>query len=145
MDWLELGYLGLFLATFLAATVFPFSSEFVLAGMLVAGYDAKLCLMVATFGNWLGGMSSYYLGWLGNLNRIKKWLRTDEMSIDRWQSRIQRFGSWMALLCWTPLLGDVIAVALGVFRVNAFWVSVFMLVGKWTRYVVVIFITTQIY
>ncbi len=38
MDFLlEWGYLGLFIGSFLASTIIPFSSEFLLVGMLLAG------------------------------------------------------------------------------------------------------------
>ncbi len=46
----EAGYLGLFLASFLAATVVPFSSEALLSGMLAANYDLYSCLALATVG-----------------------------------------------------------------------------------------------
>ena len=35
----EWGYIGLFIGTFLAATVIPFSSEFLIVGILIAGYS----------------------------------------------------------------------------------------------------------
>lgn len=138
MDWVELGYFGLFLASFLAATVLPFSSELVLAAMLVAGLDPIIILIVATLGNCLGGMSSYGLGYLGDWKRISTWLKLDEKQIGRWQPKISAYGSWMALLCWVPFIGDPIAVALGIFRVNWKAVTLFMFIGKFMRYLVVI-------
>lgn len=138
MEWIDLGYWGLFLATFLAATVLPFSSEVVLTSLLLAGFDPMLCLIVATVGNWLGGMSSYGLGWLGNWKRMHKWLRVKEASILKWKSYIDRYGPWTALLCWTPIIGDPIAIALGVFRVNWWLVSINMLLGKFGRYWLII-------
>lgn len=140
MDWIDLGYWGLFLATFLAATVLPFSSEFVLTSLLLAGFDATACLLVATAGNWLGGMSSYGLGWLGDWHRLHKWLRVKEESILKWKKHIDRYGPWSALLCWTPFIGDPIAIALGVFRVNWWLVSLNMLIGKFARYAVLVWI-----
>ena len=60
MDWLlNLGYLGLFLGTFLAGTVLPLSSDILLVGMLAAKADPLICLPVAAVGNWLGAMTSY--------------------------------------------------------------------------------------
>jgi len=75
MDYVELGYFGLFIATFLAATIVPFSSEIVLAGMLAAGFDGFGILAVATVGNTMGGMSSFYLGYLGKWRWIESKLR----------------------------------------------------------------------
>lgn len=64
MEWLlDLGYLGLFLGTFLAGTVLPLSSDVLLIGMLAAKADPAVCLVVAAVGNWLGAMTSYWLGW----------------------------------------------------------------------------------
>ena len=46
MDWLlNLGYLGLFLGTFLAGTVLPLSSDILLVGMLAAKADPLICLL----------------------------------------------------------------------------------------------------
>ena len=55
---LEYGYIGLFLGSFLAATVVPFSSDVLLVGMLLAGGDPVITVAVATLGNWLGGLTS---------------------------------------------------------------------------------------
>ena len=59
---IELGYLGLFIASFLAATVVPFSSEVIFSAMVFGGFDEWTCVLIATVGNWLGGMTCYYLG-----------------------------------------------------------------------------------
>ena len=127
MDWIELGYFGLFLASFLAATILPFSSEIILAGVLAAGFDPVLCLFVASFGNWLG-----------DWKKISKWLRVDAHQIDRWRPQINRYGPWTALLCWLPFVGDPLAIALGVFRVRILPVSIFMVLGKFLRYLLVL-------
>ena len=65
-SFVEWGYLGLFLSSFLGATIIPLSSEIVLSLLLTQGFDIKLSIIIATIGNWLGGLSSYYLGSLGN-------------------------------------------------------------------------------
>ena len=66
MEWLlNLGYVGLFAGSFIAATVVPFSSDVLLLGMLAAGGNVWLCVLVATLGNWLGGLTSYWIGWIG--------------------------------------------------------------------------------
>lgn len=142
MEWIEPGYWGLFLTTFLAATVLPFSSELILAGMLVTGFDPGTCLVIATAGNWLGGMSSYGLGWIADWQRLDRWLGIREADLLRWKQRIDRYGVWAALLCWVPFIGDPIAVALGLFRTNWWLVSLLMLAGKAIRYAVVIGVIT---
>ena len=140
MDWIELGYLGLFLASFLAATVIPFSSEAVLSGMILGGFDPMNCLLIASTGNTLGGMSSYGLGWIGDWHRLHKWIGVDQSKVEHWKGQIDKFGYFLALFCWTPFVGDVIAVALGVFRTHPLVVTVLMFVGKATRYAVLIWV-----
>ena len=65
------GYIGVFIASFLAATVLPFSSEVVLTGVLLAGGSYWPCMVAATLGNTLGGMTCYALGRLGKIEWIK--------------------------------------------------------------------------
>ena len=114
----EMGYPLLFLASFLAATVVPFSSELVLSGMLVAGFDPYVSLIVATLGNWMGGLTSYWLGWLGKWQWIEKYLRISEAKLVRVQTKIKGREGWIAFFCWLPIVGDVLAVALGLIKSN---------------------------
>ncbi len=56
-------YSGLFGAAFLSATVFPFQSEVVLFGMLLAEhYQVGLLVLVASLGNILGSCLNWLLG-----------------------------------------------------------------------------------
>lgn len=132
----ESGYFALFLASFLAATVVPFSSEALLSGMLAGGYDLYWCLGLATMGNWLGGMSSYGLGWLGKTGWIEKYLRIKNEQIVKTQERIKGKELWISFFCWLPGIGDVIAVLLGLLKVNVWYASIGMLIGKMLRYIV---------
>ena len=70
---IDYGYIGVFIAAFLAATVLPFSSEVVLTGVLLAGSSYWPCMIAATLGNFLGGMSCYWLGMLGKIEWIEKY------------------------------------------------------------------------
>ena len=56
-------YLSLFFISFLAATILPFSSELTLAGLIsTSNYDNLLLLVVASFGNVLGSVFNWSLG-----------------------------------------------------------------------------------
>lgn len=137
MELLDYGYWGLFLAAFLAATVIPFSSDAVLAVMVVNGFDPIYCVTFASIGNWLGGMSSYFLGYLGKWQWLSKYMGMKREKVEEWQTRIVRYGATAALLTWLPIIGDLLAVALGFFRVGIAKVAVLMLVGKTVRYVII--------
>lgn len=137
-EWATAGLAGLFLASFLAATVLPFSSELVLLAMLAGPWNSIGLWAVASAGNTLGGMSSYGLGRLGDLDRIARWLRADPAKALLWQQRTARYGAWAALLCWLPVIGDPIAIALGLGRARPLLTAILMLIGKAARYAVVI-------
>lgn len=130
-----LGYLGLFLASFLAATVVPLSSEVVFSAIIFAGGNAWTSVLVATAGNWLGGMTSYYLGRLGKIEWIEKYTGVKKEKIDRFSSRMQKYGDWLPFFSFLPVIGDVIAVAAGFFRSSWWLVSISMLLGKFVRYI----------
>lgn len=141
--WVELGLWGLFLAAFLAATVLPFSSEAVLAAATLGPWSTGALLLVASLGNTLGGMSSYGLGRLGDMDRIARWLRTDPAKALRWQQRIERYGAWAALLTWLPVVGDPMAIALGLGRARPWPVLILMFLAKATRYWVLLAMLRQ--
>lgn len=67
---IDLGYWGLFIGSFLASTVIPMSADILLIGILALGGNIWWCLGIATIGNWLGGLTSYWIGWLGNGNGL---------------------------------------------------------------------------
>ena len=136
LDFLaDYGLIGLFIGSFLAATVVPFSADVLLVGMLVAGVCSPTeLLIVATLGNWLGGITSYGVGRAGKWEWIER-LHVSRDSLEKQKSRIDRFGAPIALLTWVPFIGDVFAVELGFYRVK-FLPSIFwMLVGKGLRFV----------
>ena len=134
--WEEYGFVGLFAVSFGAATILPVSSELVFASMTGAGFDPVICIWAATAGNWLGGMSSYFLGRLGKMEWIEKYLRVKREKIETYRERIQKYGDWFAFFSFLPGIGDIIAVASGFFRCRWWIVAISMLLGKFARYVV---------
>ena len=59
------GLIGLFLGNLLAATVVPFSSDALYIAVLSVMKRPLECFVVATAGNWLGSVITYYMGRLG--------------------------------------------------------------------------------
>lgn len=140
LDWLiEYGYIGLFLAAFMAATILPFGSEFVFVALIAAGLDGWTCVVVASIGNWLGGMTNYYLGRLGKTEWIEKYLNVKKEKIDKIQHWLQGKGATMAFFSFLPLVGDVIAIALGYMRSNIYIVNIIMFAGKLIRFVLIMY------
>lgn len=127
---------GLFLASFLAATVVPFSSEALLTYLIASGTPVSTAVVVATAGNWLGGMSSFAIGYMGKWEWIEKYLRVKRSTIEKWHNRLYKRGAIFAFLSWVPAVGDIFAVGLGILRANIWTVAIAMLLGKLLRYVV---------
>ncbi len=133
----EFGYFGLLLTSFLAATVLPITSEVFLISMLALGYDPWITLLYATLGNSAGGWFNYGIGRLGNPEWLKR-LKITKTKILNWRGKVKRYGHWLGLLSWLPFVGDVMAVALGFFRVHWLASFSFILIGKFLRYLVII-------
>ncbi|HKL96811.1 MAG TPA: YqaA family protein [Paludibacteraceae bacterium] len=140
IEFAEYGYVGLFIASFLAATVVPFSSEVVFSALVFGGLDAWTCVFWATFGNWLGGLTCYWLGHLGKMEWIEKWLRIKKEKIGRFEDKFRKYGDWLAFFSFLPGVGDIIAVAAGFMRSRLWIVALSMLLGKFARYVVWMYI-----
>lgn len=137
MEWLEgMGLFGLFIGTFLAATVLPFSSDVLYIAILAATKDPVSCLIVGTLGNWLGSVLTYGMGWIGKWEWIEKWFKVKHETLVRQKARIDSYGVWLALLAWVPFIGDVIAIALGFYKTKPFWTITLLLIGKFGRFLV---------
>ncbi|MDR2497740.1 MAG: DedA family protein [Tannerellaceae bacterium] len=139
------GYWGLFAACFLAATVLPFGSEAVFAALLVAGLDVATCIIVGSLGSGMGGMTNYYLGRLGKIEWIEKYLRVKQEQIDRAVIQVNRYGgAYLAFFSFLPFVGDVIPVALGFLKANVWKVGASLFAGKTCRYIALVFLVDYV-
>lgn len=120
--------LGLFAASFVAATVFPLPSEAALFAYLKANPDSvALAVAVATAGNTLGGMTTYLAG------RLFPQKSVDEKAL----ARIKRYGAPVTFLAWLPVVGDALCFAAGWLRIHWAAALAFMAAGRLARYVLV--------
>lgn len=141
IDW---GYLGMFISAFLAGTVLPFSSEAVLLACVGLGLDPVLSTLSTTAGNALGGFTCYWIGRLGKIEWIEKYLGVSNKQMNKAEKFIQGKGSWIAFLSFLPVIGDAILVVLGLMRANVWIVSVSMTAGKLARYAILVATTLKI-
>jgi membrane protein YqaA with SNARE-associated domain len=72
------GYSGLFALSFLASTLLPVGSEWLLVLMLLKGNDPLATVAVATAGNYLGGCTTWAIGILGGPLLVRRILRIDQ-------------------------------------------------------------------
>jgi membrane protein YqaA with SNARE-associated domain len=139
----EFGYVGLFVASFLAATVLPLSSEVVLTVLLVNGWSPVSLVMVATTGNVLGSVVNYWLGWLLGSGVIGKWMRVSRAEVERAEQRFRQYGLLCLCFAWVPIIGDPITVVAGMLKVRLRWFLVLVAAGKLLRYVVISHLALQ--
>ncbi|PKL17418.1 MAG: hypothetical protein CVV49_11040 [Spirochaetae bacterium HGW-Spirochaetae-5] len=144
IELLDPGYLGLFTAGFLAATVLPLGSEVLFSTMLYGNYDFTLCLISASAGNTLGGMSSYLLGYLVKWEWLEKYMNVNIEKVKSLHLKIKDRIALASLLCWLPVIGDPLAVALGFMRAPVWKVFIFMFAGKFSRYLALGLITIKV-
>lgn len=135
IDW---GYLGLFLSALIAGSILPFSSELVLVALVKLGLSSALCVLSAALGNTVGGMTCYYIGRLGRTDWIEKYLRVKPEKVERMQRFLQGKGALMAFFVFLPIVGEVIAIALGLMRSNVWITTLSMFTGKLLRYVLML-------
>jgi membrane protein YqaA with SNARE-associated domain len=124
----EAGLAGLFLASFLSATLLPGGSEVVLLAVVLKHPDqASAALLLATIGNTLGGMTTYAMG------------RAMSQNLPPGKSALmRRYGAPMLLLAWTPIIGDALCAAAGWLRLAWLPCALWMALGKGARYAVVV-------
>lgn len=136
MDFLiDYGYWGMLLTAFLAGSVFPFSSEAVMLGLLVTpGIEPWPLVVYATIGNVLGSMFNYGVGRMGKLEWIERFLKIKREKIERAQRFMAGHGAWMGFFAFLPILGSAITVTLGLMRANIVISFISITLGKFTRY-----------
>lgn len=132
----EYGYIGLFLSSFLSATVLPLASEAVLVALISKGFNVYACLALASAGNTLGSLTGYYLGKAGRWDLLEKYLKVKRSKVEKWEQRTRRHGHWLAVMSWLPVVGDLFPVCLGYFQYPLLKGSVLIATGKTLRYLV---------
>ena len=133
----ELGYLGLFISSFLSATLIPLSPEVVLGLLIYKGFKLWISIIVATLGNFFGSITTYFFGYLGDWKKIEKIFKIKKEKVYSLKSKIDNYGSFLAFFSWLPFIGDILTLSLGFFRVNFKAVAFWIFIGKLLRFIVV--------
>ena len=130
-------YIGLFLSSFLAATILPVSSEIVLAFLLLNNSNPVVLISVATFGNVLGSFVNYVLGFYGSESVIKPFFNISDDKFIRAKQRFKKYGTYSLLIAWVPVIGDPLTFIAGALKINILVFFIMVTSGKLIRYVVI--------
>ncbi|MFG6432493.1 YqaA family protein [Roseateles sp. LYH14W] len=129
----QVGLVAVFVVAFISATLLPMGSE--PAVFLVVKADPGMfwpAILVATVGNTLGGVVSWWMGY--GAERAVEAVKHREPSHSRATRWLQRFGPKACLLSWLPIVGDPLCAVAGWLKMP-FWPCVgYMAVGKFLRF-----------
>ena len=142
----DLSLWGLFISSFLAATLLPGGSEAVLFGVLKLHPELFWpALLLGTIGNTMGGMVTFGMGWMlpqrmggseaaGSPPAYSLRVQTQQL---KHAEKVRRYGTPALLLAWVPLIGDALCLAAGWLRLSWWQAAMFMATGKFARYLVI--------
>lgn len=136
---IDYGYFGMLVSAFLAGSFLPFSSEAVMVALQAAGLDPWGLILYGTVGNVVGGMVNYGLGRLGRMEWIERYLHVSRESLDKAERFMAGRGAWMGFFAFLPLLGSAITIALGLMRANMPISIISISIGKFLRYVLLVY------
>lgn len=138
------GYLGLFVISYLSATVVPLSAEVAVVGMVALGYNKIAIIAIATFGSFLGALTNYTVGKKGSSFIFSRYYKIDEAALTRAETQFNRWGGLALFFSWLPFVGDLLTVVAGVLhtdmRVFVFWV----LLGRVVRETLAVALASQV-
>ncbi len=141
---LEPSLAALFILSFLAATVIPIGSEWLLAVMILSGFSPAQTVFTATLGNYSGACTTYLIGTCGSDFFIRKLLRIGDSNLIKAKRIYQKYGSWSLLLSWLPIVGDPLCLLAGIFRIGFTRFSLLVFSGKFLRYTTLALLTVEI-
>ena len=133
------GYWGMLMSAFLAGSFFPFSSEVVMVALSAAGLNSWKLIVFGTIGNVLGGAFNYVIGRMGKMVWIEKYLHVSQKNLDKAEKFMGGHGALMGFFAFLPILGSAITIVLGLTRANIPLSLISVTLGKFLRYVILIY------
>ena len=128
-------YISLFAVSFFAATILPASSELTLASLLsINDYNTIGLLISASFGNILGSIFNWCLGFYLLKYIDNKWFPFKQNQINKATSWFKKFGVWSLLFAWLPIIGDPLTFVAGTLKIRFSFFLLLVSIGKIGRY-----------
>ena len=84
-------------------------------------------------------MFNYTVGHMGKLEWIEKYLHVSQESLDKATRFMGGRGAWMGFFAFVPILGSAITIVLGLMRANIPISVISITIGKFLRYVVLVY------
>ena len=130
--WSE--YTALFFSGLISSTLFPGGSELLLIYYVKNSPDhAWSYLFAGTVGNTLGAVITYMMGYYFYWGREKTQHQHKKLT-----EYCRRYGTPTLLFSWLPVIGDVLPLIAGWFKLRFFSCLMFIFLGKALRYGIII-------
>ena len=139
----SLGYFGLFLISFLSASLLPLASEVFVVGMPPLGYNVWGVIVVATLGSYSGSVVNYLIGKKGTDFVLGRYVKIDPKTWDRAERFYNRWGPVALFFSWVPFIGDPLTAVAGALNMHFGIFSFWVLFGKTLRYLVLLGIASR--
>ncbi len=152
LAWLafpEHGLSTVFIIAFISATLLPLGSEPAVFGLVTLNPDLFWpAILVATGGNTLGGMLSWWMGYGTHhaVDIVRKHkaegdekappTNINEKMHKRALEWLEKLGPKACLLSWLPGVGDPLCAVAGWLKMPLGPCAIYMAIGKFMRYVV---------
>ena len=128
----QYGLSTLFVVSFVSATLLPLGSEPALFGLLKLNPEMFWpAIAVATAGNTLGGMVTWWMGYGAHRVTDKYAHSSHHLRVLGW---LEKLGPKACLLSWLPLVGDPLCAVAGWLKLPFWPCAVYMAIGKLARY-----------
>jgi membrane protein YqaA with SNARE-associated domain len=129
----EYGLSTVFVVSFVSATLLPLGSEPAVLGLIKLNPHLFWpAIIVATAGNTLGGVVTYWMGYGAERAYETVAHRKVEAHALRW---LERLGAKACLLSWLPIVGDPLCAVAGWLKLPFWPCTGYMAIGKFARYV----------
>ena len=128
LDW------ALFFSALISSTLFPGGSEALLIFRLQdASNNPYLLVTMATCGNVLGSVITYYMGKYG-FQFSHKWFHISPTKQQQAEGYFKKWGTPALLFAWLPIIGDPLCLVAGALRYHIYLFIVLVGIGKLIRY-----------
>ena len=129
-------YIGLFLSSFLSATILPGQSEIALTSLIILNnHSLSFLVFIASLGNILGSLFNWFIGCKLERFKKKKWFPVTDLQLKKASNWYHKYGKWTLLLSWVPFVGDPITIVAGIFRVPIIHFILIVSFAKTMRYI----------
>ncbi|OOH90373.1 hypothetical protein BMT54_04935 [Pasteurellaceae bacterium 15-036681] len=130
----------MFLSAFLSSTLLPGNSEVIFSALVTqtlfnSSQSVWLLLLCATIGNSVGSLTTYWVAYLVPEPQLnEKQSKTAQWALHN----SRKYGVWILLLSWLPVIGDLLCGIAGWLRFNIWQTILCIAIGKLARYAVLL-------